>query len=269
MTPAPFRPLIVWYMPDLPPIHVDEGPDSGKGVADLVLRLAMAELSGFRHEVRHAPFPRVIYELQNNSSACTPTLLGGEVARPGLTYSSPYLLAPGPQLLLNPAGVALANRSLENGKIDPVAFLLLQPRLGKVRQLRFGAVDSLIARYPLLTESSSEEPLRNLALMLKQGHLDAALVYPGEARWLKQLHPEFADLTLMPLAPSQKRSEASAACNDSPLGQRVIRALDPLLKRERLGSIAENEAYWGQNLNYKEEARRHFGRTGLRKRVPK
>jgi uncharacterized protein (TIGR02285 family) len=261
--------LIIWYLPELPPLHVDDGPDSGKGVADLALELAQRELTGYRHEVRHAPLARVLFALQNNTDACTPGLLSDKGARPGLSYSAPYLLNPNPQLLLTPKGVQLAGSAIEKGRIDLVAFLLQQPRLGKVQQVRLGAIDSLVNRYPLLNESSGDQPLHTLARMLKQGHLDAVLIHQGEARWLQQLRPELDSLILMPITPSPVRSEVSIACSDSPLGQQVTRALEPLLKRERLTSIADREAYWERNPGYKEEARRHFGRTGLWKRVPK
>ncbi|TXI21518.1 MAG: transporter substrate-binding domain-containing protein [Roseateles sp.] len=248
---AQAMPRVDWVLTDAPPSVITEGPLQGQGyVQRMLTELLMPGLPGWQHEVQVGSSLRILRDLAERPTACTPYMTPTPARAKAFHLSRPmgYFLTPIGLVMRrdDPARPAAgAPLSLARYLASPT-----QPRLAVVAGRSYSPpLDKVLARsraqvqaLPLTRATRSV-----LAMIVNRHDVDATLVGDVEFNYFLRLHPAWQDqLSWMRLSEQPDRLQYGVVgCARSAEGQRVIQALNRLLEQpEAQAQVQQLLEHW-------------------------
>ncbi len=233
---------ITWYVFNLPPLYILDGPRKGAGIVDLALqRQLIPALADYQHKIIEAPLRRLELMLKTEPNTCALGLLKNPEREQNMLFSVPFLA----QI---PPGVFV--RRADNTRIAP--YIEADGRLSLTRLLADGAltvgvsnarsygatVDELLVPYkgkPNLFVNVSGNPAKSLMQMELAGRIDVVPGFPYEASYLG-VETGIADTAIRFYALSEQPAAifGHAVCAKSPFGATAIRGIDAVLNRRKV-----------------------------------
>jgi uncharacterized protein (TIGR02285 family) len=229
------EPEINWYLYDLPPFVINEGPQKGTGFVDQILRKQLIPaLAGYRHRIIVVPLQRLSLMLKTDPAACNPALLKNPEREQFMTFSSPYMaVIPGGAFVRRADGVRLApyvdasgklalSRILEDGKAT----------VGIDSARSYGAaIDGVIKPYKEkgnIFGLSTPDATKSLLQMVAGGRIYLALAQPFEQPYYFGHKAGEQALRFYPLAEQADYVLNHTVCAKGEFGQEVIRKVNAL-----------------------------------------
>ncbi len=263
------RPEVTWYVFNVAPMYILDGPNQGQGLLDQALRShIIPALGGYTHKVVEAPFARLELMLKSEPGACVMGLLKRPDREEYMQFSQPFLAQFPPGVLVGGAAISRVEGYLErNGRLSLVRLLAESDlTVGVAGTRSYGAViDGLLKPYQgkknlfVSTASNTSSSLLQMALL---GRVDLVPGYPYEARFqgISTAGRGQGGLRFYPLAEQPDFVMGHAACARSPQGAAVIHQVDALLARPGVrDAMAGYYARWldEDSRRAERELRRH------------
>lgn len=231
------EPEITWYLYDLPPFVIAEGPRKGEGFVELTLRNQLIPgLPDYKHKVVVAPLQRLSLMLKTDPTACNPALLKNPEREQFMSFSVPFLAAIPSGMFARRADSARLAPYLEaSGKLS-LAKLLQDGHLtiGIDSARSYSApADAVLKPYkgkPNVFGLSTPEASKSLVQMVLAGRIDAVLAQPFEVPYYFGGKSSQAGkgLKFYRLAEQADYALNHAACAKGEFGQGVIRKINAL-----------------------------------------
>lgn len=225
---------VAWLYPDFPPYTITSGQNAGQGSADVVMKLLINEIPGYRYETMVASPLRVMHEMRNGRQVCTPDLLKTPEREKFVVFSSLPSLPPG---LLT-----LTIRKGELPQIDSSTSISLAQVL-KHRQFTVGAasgrsfgveIDRLLQQHPSnLTYRAGNDINRGLLEMLVRHRIDGVLGYAREAGYLRHQMGLQDKLITLPIREKSRQMMGYVGCSKTAWGRGYIQKVDAVLRKIR------------------------------------
>jgi uncharacterized protein (TIGR02285 family) len=246
-------PTVHWYVFNVPPVSITDGPRKGEGFLDLALqRQLLPRLVGYQHVIEHIPQQRVALQFTIQASACVVGMLRNAERDTQMLFSRPLLSQLPPGVLVRVQdGARMAPFVGMDGKLS-LTRLLADPVLsvGMSSGRSYGAViDALMAKYrgtPRLIVSSTAEPALSLLQMQMLGRVDVVPALPYELQHVAGGDPAMrAALRFYRLQEQPDFADAYVACAKGPAGEAIIRDVNAVLvQREVRDAVAAYYAAW-------------------------
>lgn len=237
---AAAHPEITWYLYDLAPLVIADGPRKGQGFIETGLRQQLVPaLPEYQHRFVIVPIQRIALMLKTDPAACSPGMLKNPEREQYMAFSAPTVA-------VLPSGVFIRRGDIGrvapylNGKGKLILDKLLadgQLNVGIDTARSYGGpVDQVIKPYkdhPRLFVLSTPDASRNLARMLLANRVDAMLGQPFEVPYYLGARDvdDIKALTFYPLAEQADAALNHVACANSPQGQALVRKVNGILAR--------------------------------------
>lgn len=243
------KPRLVWTIRDMPPFNILEGPLKGKGIADRMLVLLMADLPQYEHVITVANRARSTQILTSGVLSCDPGMLWSKEREHIMYFSIPTL-----GILTNGVAVRKADEPamapfVQQGEFDLAAFLgdgrytigtLVERSYGKV-------IDAELKRAKPSTLVVHHGTDATLSLLRMQQHrrLDAVLSYWPEMRYQSQeANVPLDALDYYPVKGVPAYQLGYVSCSKTPEGLEAINAINASVRRLREGEVIDLYAQW-------------------------
>lgn len=239
-TPANSAP-VQWYVRDWPPFNIQQGPAAGSGSYDLMLRLLVAAMPQFQHQVHLASLVKRQQLMQSNKSHCVFGVLKSPEREQQMWFSDIAFYSPALKVVAR-ADHPLWQQMPAAGGINLQALLQL-PWTGMLEyKRRYSAqVEQVAGQLLQVTDSAN-----NLVALLKAGRADYIIEYPDRIAYLATEYPDL-NLRYAPLQGEPAAVPVYAACQKTPDGRRHIDALNQALRQ--LKPTAEYQQAWLSGLS--------------------
>ncbi|UXH78327.1 TIGR02285 family protein [Roseateles amylovorans] len=227
---------IRWLVQDLPPHfsfrdgRAPQRPDElGQGEVDGFLRVLIARMPQFRHELVELSLPRFQAQVRQGETLCT-VLHVRTPERLQWLYFTPLH----PPMMSRQIHVIVRRDDLARFEAggQPLKLADLMQRRELVgllpRNRSYGPrIDQLLASRPDTAPRAVVAGRgANLLAMLKAGRMDYTLDYPASVDEFMTQHPGPPELAKLPLAEGRSTMVAVSACSRTPDGRRAIEAID-------------------------------------------
>ncbi|WP_374348398.1 TIGR02285 family protein [Chitinimonas sp.] len=245
--PARAADTVLWYITELQPLHISDGPMAEQGMLDVMLsKVIMPGLPQFKHRVITASVSRSFRDMSDRTDVCHPsTQMTPERSKRYLFSAPTFRYLPVGLIVRSDSVGALAAYSNRKGQVV-LAQYLKQPgnQLGVVSNRAYGEALDTLLQQPNVTSSSASTATTNLQRMLLGGRITATLGYSFETAWFELQNPQHeGKLSWLPLQEQPESMLGRVSCSRSEQGQLLIKQLDQLLEqagtRERLQEIYE------------------------------
>lgn len=243
------RETITWLLRDLAPLIIARGPDRNRGAVDQTLPLLRAALPDYDHSVLRVNRARASQMLAEPGLYCDPALLWTAQRAQTIFYSVPSMNVLSSALIMQRSDLPLIARFMEDGKVDLSALLRSNTiALGTIAGRSYGrVVDSILAeaKGSQILAHHGNDAMGSLLRMERLGRIKALLGYWLEARYQARqegLDPEL--LVQVPIKGAASTQIVHVGCSDSPIGRRVVDALNPVLLELRNNQLAQLYAQW-------------------------
>ena len=226
---------ITWLAMEFPPFYIAEGPERGRGIADVVTTRLQVHLPGYQHREEVAEPAAIMARMKAGDRVCSAAYIRTPEREKVLAYSTPDLILP-------PNGVTIRREALARfGSGAPVSLArLLEDRSLKVAVAvgrSYGpALDTLLEKHKTSSHvywRRGDDIYRGLFEMLAKGSVDYVIGYPYEARYMARLSGLGDGIVSVPLTEAPEYTFAHVVCPRNEWGRRVIAAVDAALAVER------------------------------------
>lgn len=245
---------ITWYLYDIPPLVIADGPHKGAGFMEQALHQQLIPaLPEYRHKVVVVPIQRIAMMLKSDPQACNPGLIRNPEREQFMTFSQPTLAALPPGMFVrrgdtariapyvNAKGKVVLDKLLGDGKVS----------IGIDSARSYGApVDAVLKPYrekPQLFTLSTPEASRSLTQMVIANRIDGMLGQPFEVPYYLggRTVDDVKALAFYALEEQADVVVNHVACANSEQGQAVIRKLNAVLaKPGTREALAAHYAAW-------------------------
>jgi uncharacterized protein (TIGR02285 family) len=231
---------ITWYLYDLAPLVIADGPHKGAGFMELALQQQLIPaLPDYKHKVVVVPIQRIAMMLKSDPQACNPGLIRNAEREQFMVFSAPTLAALPPGMFVrrgdtarfapyvNAKGKIVLDKLLADGKLNV--------GIDSARSYG-GPVDAVLKPYrekPQLFALSIPDASRNLAQMVIARRIDGMLGQPFEVPYYLggRSVDDVKALAFYALDEQADMVLNHVACANSEQGQAVIRKLNPILAK--------------------------------------
>lgn len=237
---AAAQPEITWYLYDLPPLVITDGPRKGEGFIEMGLRhQLLPALPEYQHKIVVVPIQRIALMLKTDRAACSPGLIRNPEREQFMAFSGPTLAAiPAGAFIrrgeaarvapyVNAKGKLVLDKLLADGQIS----------VGIDTARSYGGpVDTVIRPHkdqPRLFGLSTPEASRSLVQMLLAKRIDAMLGQPFEVPYYLGVRNvgDIQALRFYPLAEQADAAVNHVACSNSAQGLAVVEKVNAVLAR--------------------------------------
>jgi len=232
------KPLVVWARTDFPPFFILEGPLKDQGVYDASLPRLFALLDGFEHAVRPMSIARSLEMMAAQENHCNMALTRTAERERSVVFSQPVTRIFRNELIVRRDDLPRFRPWLQNGMLDLDGLLAARGvSLAIIRGRRYGeAIDPVLARHAAAADQETVSQSGQALRMLLSGRVDAAIAFPQEAAYAirtggPNLRPDA--LASLPIR-GVEAMPGYVGCSDTPLGRRVIAAVNTPAVREVL-----------------------------------
>ncbi|GAB2859868.1 hypothetical protein GCM10027277_30500 [Pseudoduganella ginsengisoli] len=245
---------ITWYLYDLAPLVIADGPHKGAGFIELSLQQQLIPaLPEYKHKVVIVPIQRVAMMLKSDPQACNPGLIRNAEREQFMTFSTPTLAAlPAGMFVrrgdtarvapyMNAKGKLVLDKLLADGKFNV--------GIDSARSYG-GPVDAVLKPYrdkSQLFTLSIPDASRNLTQMVIAKRIDGMLGQPFEVPYYLggRTVDDVKALAFYPLDEQADVVVNHVACANSEQGQAVIRKLNAVLAKPGVReALAAHYAAW-------------------------
>lgn len=230
---------VTWLVSNFPPIHIAEGPFSGKGYGDYVTDLLIENLPEYKHEKIKSNFIRSLEMLKQKERVVHPALL----KRPD---REKYILFSVPTYVHFPSGLLILKKNLElfepfmdtEGRVS-LEDILLQSRMkmGVAAERAYGSsIDELLLKYrghANIVISHKVYLMADIIAMLLSQRLDCALGYPEEGRFVARTMNSDEDLIWLPVQGMPKYMLSYIGFPDDEWGKVLAERVNVILRKHR------------------------------------
>ncbi|MES2258843.1 MAG: TIGR02285 family protein [Pseudomonadota bacterium] len=247
-------PEITWYLYDLAPLVIADGPRKGEGFIEQGLHQQLIPaLPEYRHKVVVVPIQRVALMLKTDPNACNPGLIKNPERAQFMAFSQPTLAAlPSGAFVrrddiarmapyLNADGKLVLGKLLGDGQVS----------VGIDAARSYGGpVDAVLAPYkdrPGVFGLSTPDASRNLVQMVIGKRIDVMLGQPFEVPYYlgRKNVDDIKALHFYRLAEQAESVLNHIACANSEFGQAVIHRVNGVLARPAVrDALAAYYAAW-------------------------
>ncbi len=246
---------VVWYVFNLPPFYITEGPRKGEGFFDLGLhRQLLPGLAQHQHKVEVLPLARIDLQMTLQPNACVLGMIKSPERERSMAFSQPFMTFLPPGVLVRAADLKqLARYIAADGKLS-LTQVLAEQRLsvGVSSGRSYGKViDALLAPHRgsnKLFVNSTSAPASSLLQMQMLGRVDMVPGYPHELRHLANDDRAMLDgLRFLRLQEQPDVVYGHVACAKGAQGEAMLRDAHEVLSRPRVHEAMV--AYYGAWLD--------------------
>ncbi len=230
---------VVWYVFNLPPFYITEGPRKGEGFLDLALRRQLLPgLGQHAHKVEVLPLARVDLQMTLQPNACVLGMLKSPERERSMAFSEPFMAFLPPGVLVRTGDVKhLARHISADGKLSFKQVLAEQAlSVGVSSGRSYGAViDALLAPHrgsSKLFVNATSAPASSLLQMQMLGRVDIVPGFPHELRHLADGDRAMLDgLRFLRLQEQPDVVHGRVSCAKGPQGAAMLRDAYAVLSR--------------------------------------
>jgi len=245
---------ITWYLYDLAPLVITDGPHKGTGFMELALHQQLIPaLPDYKHKVVVAPIQRIALMLKSDPQACNPGLIRNAEREQFMAFSAPTLAAlPAGMFIRRGDAARVAPYVNAKGKIVLDKLLAdnkLNLGIDSARSYG-GPVDAVLKPYrdkPQLFSLTIPDASRNLTQMVIAKRIDGMLGQPFEVPYYLggRTVDDVKALAFYALEEQADVVLNHVACANSEQGQAVIRKLNAVLAKPGMReALAAHYATW-------------------------
>lgn len=245
------KPPLTWFIWDLPPEFIKDGPWKNQGYADKFLKFFMDNLPGYQHGVQRVNVPRWGREVLK-PNRCSAHLWGGFFPDK-LLLSKPYSFTPPHRVIfhkryqdrLGPPGTVLSLKDL----LAQPDLILMTMRLNfndEAKQSRYPVLYPYLAPYQGMTnliERSGGQNAVNLEL-LGLNRADYTIGYPSTITTQRRINNLSDDYIAYRLKEHNLYKNVYVACLNDDFGRDVIKKVNALLTKETLMKFLSYHEEW-------------------------
>ena len=243
---------ITWYLYDLAPLVITDGPHKGAGFIEQALHQQLIPaLPDYKHKIVVVPIQRVAMMLKSDPQACNPGLIRNAEREQYMAFSTPTLAALPPGMFVrrgdtarvapyvNAQGKIVLDTLLADGKLN----------IGIDAARSYGSpVDAVLKPYrDKLFTLSIPDASRNLTQMVIARRIDGMLGQPFEVPYYLGGHT-VDDVKVLAFYALEEQADVvvnHVACANSEQGQAVIRKLNAALAKPGMReALAAHYATW-------------------------
>lgn len=226
------KPTLNWYLLSFEPIHITEGPNKGKGFADVQLDLYMEKLPDYKHNIVVANVPRIREKLQSKRQlVATPSHVGPlDRFGKGVLTSTTNLYAP-------PIGVVVRSENLKrwhnSSRLSLEADLFNQTDLrtaivkGAAEHIHHSAPE-LIKRFNTSVTYLNDSNPQVYFKMLSLKRVDYFFTYPFAFQMITTRLGLQGSMHFLPLTEADNYIEARAYISDAPGAQALLKKINEI-----------------------------------------
>gem|GEM_PF-625011 len=250
---------LVWGTTSFPPGYITEGPDKGKGYADLLEQFMREKLPQYEHIIVESPnWERQLRMMRQGPLVCT-SILFYRPPEDRATLKGSYILsAPNSVFFLHDVVVHKDNRHLFGDEVSFAKLLqnqdltfgynrpygvvydqILADYIGIPDDVAFDALES-VTRNTYLTSRKNifvrngANMIDGMLEMLRRKRVDYILEYEVMSRYYQHQEGRAQDLVAIPVTEVKNKVNLTAfACSDTPEGEKAIAAINSVLKKYR------------------------------------
>lgn len=225
-----------WYRMEFPPVFISTGEARNQGFGDVLLRMLIAKLPQYQHQLIDAPLERVLDQTSDGGElACANSLLRTPERENRMYFSNIYLTPPSNGVIIRASNRSRFEPFLDTGRLSLTRLLQTEKfTIGIQRSRSYGLpINAILAHHqgqPYLREKPGHGA--NFALLSDlsaQRGIDLVIAYPLEtAYWLKTSRSPIP-LHFLPVAEALDHEEWRAACSRTPQGKQAIATINEVL----------------------------------------
>lgn len=223
---------VTWILPEFPPAFISGPALARQGYGDRQLKFLIEHLPQFHHTTLNSTSARIWHEIEMREGVCTLAAARLPERERLAVFSARSFRGATNQVVIRTDHLRDFQPFL-----DPSGALDLA-RLAASDHLRGGFTDG--ASYGPAIDAFIHDPARRTPLdmtphlrmpltLLDKGRLDFVFGYYMEMTYYRRIGLLDDHFTALPTRPEQSRQDGYVACSDTPLGHKVIAAVDALL----------------------------------------
>lgn len=236
-SPAAALDAVTWMEVEFPPGYIHQGPLQGQGYEDVITRILMENLPGYRHDKMMGNLARMYHEFKQGRRVCNVALFKTPERQTFLHFSIPSTFTLPVGLITLKDRLHLFGNAAE---IRLESVLRTDLRLGISRGRSYGkAVDTVLKEAagaaPIFVHSG-KDVFESLMRMLLSDRLDYLLGLPEEVLYVAEKMGVRDRVATIALKETQGTYDAwlgHVACSKTPWGAEIIRRIDAILRKER------------------------------------
>lgn len=235
---------ITWLAIDFAPIFIKEGPEAGRGYADLATAyVAPLLFPGYKQTTLYGLPYRLDAEMQKGGQTCSMAMLQTPRRMPFTVFSQPYeRILPNGIITLKSNVPRFQNMRSPGGMVSLSKVLANRMLRGAVSQGRvYGpGIDAVLG--PVVKAPRQENVLavagsklgENLYEMLQKGRVDYVLGYAVEEQYFYKFQPLAQESVYLPVEEASTLIEPMFSCPRTPWGEQKVREMNKLLESKKV-----------------------------------
>lgn len=238
------RPTVSWLSIDRQPAWIDSGPLANKGYAQTIEQLLQDRLTGFRHQAERVIYVR-IYSTLKNRDACfaASPYQGVDLPRElldNLVFSAPTFLFFYHGIILRTESDQKISKHLQDNMVDLRSVMADQTLKGSFQPGRNYSrwLNEIFAEAPdtanLLRWAGTDQLTQSMFRMMAAKRLDYFIDYSFMLKYQETSKNLQNQYRFIPLVQHKgKFGLGSVACNDTPVGRKLIARINEILPELR------------------------------------
>ncbi len=228
---------VTWMEVEFPPGYIHRGPLRGQGYEDVITRILMENLTGYRHDKMMGNLARMYHEFKQGRRVCNVALFKTPERQQFMVFSIPSTFT------LPNGLITLKKRWHRFGSATEIrleSVLQTDLRLGISRSRSYGkAIDAVLKNAEgsdRIFVHSGKDVFESLLRMLLSDRLDCMLGLPEEVIYVAEKMGVEDRIVTIALAENQGTYDAwlgHVACSRTPWGERIIGRINAILRKER------------------------------------
>lgn len=231
--------MIEWYLSDMAPAQIRTGELAGKGYGDKTNWRLIAAMPEYQHRIVVANVKRKMTDLKQKPNACACGMIRTPERAEYALFSESVGLALANSVVVPRRKERLIAPALDaDGAVDLdkvlSAGLSLAVRSGRAYgDFLDGFVSKARERRQLLVMPEALKTGESTLGMLNAGRADFSLLFPIELEFAMRNEKFDGRFTSYPVAGASPFTVYGVACAKSPIGEKIIAAINPVIQKNR------------------------------------
>lgn len=229
VTGAQAKNSITWMTVDLPPATIFDGAQAGNGFADQQLKVLIAALPDYDHQIVKGTIARNWHELETRDGICFNWVTHNTASHWNAVFSKRPVPNPGYRVMIRTGRLTEFLPFAATGDLD-LSLLAKSGMSGGYISSRdyLPAINGFIAADSRMQKTMNSEQLLEL---LRANRVDFVFASPTEVKFYRDAMHLSDDFSVLKVKGAPVYNEGYVACSSGPLGKEVMARIDAFLER--------------------------------------